>query len=225
MARDYFTLVASLPRLPHFERSEWLPLSRKQIDQRLSMLDPIDARQLKIAEGLVRWQNQPITRSVPQMLTQYRLLMETASQEGLREFVQIRMTQRSALVALRRRRRGLGPPVEGEVWGLGPHVRRIAAGWDRPDLGISGLIPWVERADQLLESRDARELNRLMMDSVWQRLSRLGDRRPFGFEQVVSFVFRWDILQRWLAYDASAAKTRFTELIREVTREHQQLFH
>ena len=39
MARTtYYTLVASLPRLPHFEAAEWLPLSRKQLDQRLSML-------------------------------------------------------------------------------------------------------------------------------------------------------------------------------------------
>ena len=54
MAEAYYTLVASLPRLAHFERAEWLPLSRKQLDQRLSMLVPEDAVQLRLAEALVQ---------------------------------------------------------------------------------------------------------------------------------------------------------------------------
>ena len=62
------------------------------------------------------------------------------------------------------------------------------------------------------------------MQVTWDRLARIGEQSPFGFEPVFSFVFRWDILQRWLSYDAEAGKARFQELISEVTREHQQLF-
>jgi hypothetical protein len=39
----YYTLVSSLPRLPHFSEAQWLPLSRKQLDQRLTMLNEEDA--------------------------------------------------------------------------------------------------------------------------------------------------------------------------------------
>jgi len=59
---------------------------------------------------------------------------------------------------------------------------------------------------------------------VWQRLSRISDARPFGFEQVFAFVFRWDLVQRWISWDADAAKTRFQQLITEVTCDHPQLF-
>ena len=76
----------------------------------------------------------------------------------------------------------------------------------------------------MLEAGDALGLERLLMDAVWTRLGRIADRSPFGFEPVIAFVFRWDILQRWLSYNAELAKTRFQELVAEVTREQQQLF-
>jgi hypothetical protein len=224
MAETYYTLVASLPRLIHFEQAEWLPISRKQLDQRLSMLLPDDATELRLAEELVQWRRQPITRTAAEMLRGYRELMMRASQPSLREFVDFRMSQRTALVALRRQRRGLGPPAPGEIWGVGPWVRRIEAHWESADLGLGGVFGWIEEARALLEAGNATGLERLLMDVVWQQLSRIADRQPFGFEQVLGFVFKWDVVQLWLSYDADAAKARFQQLIAEVTRDHQQLF-
>jgi hypothetical protein len=225
MAREaYYTLVSSLPRLPHFERAEWLPLSHKQLDQRLSMLTPPHAAQLRIAQRLVQWQRQPVTRTSKQVLASYNRVLPHLTDPALREFVEYRMTQRTAMVALRRRRRGLGPPAADEAWGVGPWVRRIPAAWDRADLGLGHVLPWLSRAATLLEAGDASGLERLLMDAVWTRLGRIGERSPFGFEPVIAFVFRWDIVQRWRTYDAEAGKTHFQELISEVTREHQQLF-
>ncbi len=220
----YYTLVASLPRLPHVERTEWLPLSRKQVDERLSMLSQEHATQLRFSEGLVRWQRQPITRTSEQVVRDYKKLLPHLTHPALREHVEYRMTQRTALVALRRRRLGLGPSAAGEVWGVGPWVGRIASAWDRADLGLGQVFPWIGEAAKLLDAGDAQGLERLLMDDVWQRLGRIGERSPFGFEPVIGFLFRWDVLQRWLSYDAEAGKNRFQELISEVTREHQQLF-
>ena len=225
MARgSYYTLVASLPSLPHFEKAEWLALSRKQLDERLTMLNPADLGQLRLAEGLSLWQRQPVTRTTGQMIVGYRLFLQHATNPRLREFVDLRMSQRTALVALRRRRRGLGPPAADEIWGVGPFVGRIAAGWDRTDLGLGRIFPWIEQARTLLEEGNAVGLERLLMNIVWDRLSRIADTVPFGFEQVFAFLFQWDIVQRWLSWDADAATTRFQELITEVTRDHQQLF-
>ncbi len=223
-APRYYTLVASLPRLPYFERAEYLPLSRRQIDQRLSMLEPQDAEELRLAERLIQWQRQPIHRTTEQLEEGYRLLMQRARNPGLRELVEFRMGQRTALVALRRKRRGLPVPRPGEAWGVGSWLRRIQAAWDRPDLGLAALFPALGRARALLEAGDMLELDRLLMGLVWQRLSRIADPHPFGFEPVFAFVFKWDMVQRWLSYDAQASRSRFQELIEDVTREHQQLF-
>jgi hypothetical protein len=220
----YYTLVASLPKLPHFESAAWLPLSRKGLEQRLSMLTLEDARQLRAAEDLVKWQRQPITRTNQQVADRYRKLLPGISDPCLREFVEYRMAQRTALVALRRRRLGIPAPAAGEIWGVGPWVNLVASAWDRDDLGLGNLLPWIGEAAALLEAGDALELERLLMDAVWARLGRLADRSPFGFEPVIAFVFRWDILQRWLSYNAEAGKMRFQELVEEITLEQQQLF-
>ena len=220
----YYTLVSSLPQLPHFEAAAWLPLSRKRLDERLSMLGEQDAQQLRSAEDLIKWQRQPITRTDEQMAEQYRKLMPTITDSALREIVEYRMAQRSALVALRRRELGLDAPAADEIWGVGPWVKLMASSWESEDLGLGHLVPWIGEAAHLLEAGDALGLERLLMDAVWTRLGRIADRSPFGFEPVIAFVFRWDILQRWLSYNAELAKTRFQELVAEVTREQQQLF-
>jgi hypothetical protein len=220
----YYTLVASLPRLPHFAAAEWLPLSRKQLEQRLSMLDPSHGLQLRLAEELVKWQRQPITRTSEEVALNYRRTMAQVTDPSLREFVEYRMAQRSALVALRRRRLGLPKPGADETWGVGPWLRIMTDHWDRADLGLGHLLPWLEGAGKLLASGDALELERSLMDAVWTRLGRIAERSPFGFERVIGFVFRWDILQRWMSYDAAKGKAHFQELVAEVTREQQQLF-
>jgi hypothetical protein len=220
----YYTLVASLPRLRHFESAEWLPLSRKQLDVRLSMLTPEDALQLRLAEHLVEWQRQPITRTSAQVAQEYKRALPQIHNPCLREFVEYRMAQRTAMVVLRRRRLGLAVPEADEVWGVGPWQRLMTDCWDRNDLGLSHLLPWIGEAALLLEAGSAIQLERLLMDAVWIRLGRIAERSPFGFEQVIGFVFRWDIMQRWLSYDASKAEARFKELVTEVTREQQQLF-
>ena len=221
---SYYTLVASLPRLSHFETAAWLPLSRKRLDQRLSMLSLEDAQQLRLAENLVEWQRQPITRTNEQVAEQYRKFMPNIADPSLREFVEYRMAQRSALVALRRRRLGLPAPEADQVWGVGPWLTLTVTAWDREDLGLGHLLPWIGEAARLLEIGDAMQLERLLMDAVWTRLGRIAERSPFGFEPVIAFVFRWDILQRWLSYNAESGKTRFQELVVEVTREQQKLF-
>jgi hypothetical protein len=221
---SYYTLVASLPQLPYFESAEWLPISRRQLDLRLTMLMPGDARQLRCAEDLVKWQRQPISRTNEQVARQYRKLIPEVPDPALRQFVEYRMNQRTALVALRRRQLGLGPPAASEVWGVGPWMNLVAASWDRRDLGLGHLLPWIGEAADLLESGQAVELERLLMGAVWRRLGAIADQTPFGFAQVFAFVFRWDILQRWLTYESEKGIIRFKELVAEVTREQRKLF-
>jgi len=225
MAKEpYYTLVASLPLLPHFEDAQWLPLSRKQLEQRLAMLTPEHALQLRLAEELIKWQRQPITRTTVQVAANYRRIMPQIVEPALRDIVEYRLAQRSALVALRRRHLKLPAPASDEVWGVGPWLQLMINNWDRTDLGLTHLLPWLEDAAAMLESGAALELERLLMNSVWTRLGRIAERTPFGFEPVIAFVFRWDMLQRWRSYNAEQAKVRFQQLVAEVTREQQQLF-
>ena len=55
------------------------------------------------------------------------------------------------------------------------------------------------------------------MDVAWRRLDRHAEQNTFGFEAVFSYFFKWDILRAWLACDAEKGKTRFRDLIDQVT--------
>jgi hypothetical protein len=98
-SEPYYTLVSSLPLLPHFSEAQWLPLSRKRLDQRLSMLSEEHAKQLQLAEELIKWQRQPISRTTEQVAGQFRRALPLITHPALREFVEYRMAQRTALVA------------------------------------------------------------------------------------------------------------------------------
>jgi len=213
LRQRYYTLVGSLPRLVHFERAERLPINRIRLDQRLTSLDPSDATELSLAEALLEWQRYPLTYSDEQLAGHYREAMVRISNPDLRQFIELRMDQRSVLAALRRRHLGHGAPEQGEFWGIGPSCRWIEDHWERPDFELQRMHPWIPEARAKLRDDDAKGLQRLVMDGAWDRLGRIADDHPFGFEEVFAYVFKWDIVNRWLSNRADAATKRFQELI------------
>lgn len=222
MREPYFQLVASLPALHHFRRTRLLPVSRRRLEERLALLRPEDLAELTRAEDLVSWHRQPIGRTSDQIIDMYDELMLTTRNRELRTTIEGRMNMRTVIVALRLKRLGRGAP--SGRWGVGGYTRMIESRWADPEFGLGSLFPWIPRARSFLEQGDALGLESLVLDESWKTLSRVADRHPFGFEQVFAFVFKWDILHRWLSYDAEKARQQFEILIMEVTRDHQDLF-
>lgn len=222
MARRYYQLVASLPALPGFRHARLMPLSRRRLEERLDLLHPDDLADIRRAERLVSWRRQPVTRTTAQIIDLYEEVMATARNRELRSIVEFRMNMRTVMVALRLKRRGRSVP--SGAWGVGPYVRMIQSRWAEAEFGLDAVFPWIPEARAVLDQGDAMGLEGLLMDLSWKRLSQIADRHPFKFEQVFAFAFKWDILHRWLSYDAEKARERFEELILEVTRDHQDLF-
>ncbi len=214
----YYDLVASLPHLPHFERAEHLPITRLRLDRRLRLLKPAHADQLDRAMSLVRWRpDRLLGKTDAAMVAEHAALMALPLEPSLREYVAFRMDQQTLVAALRRKREGLAPPDGAAPWGIGPWVRHIQKHWDESDFRLALLYPWLPQAGDLLAAGDARGLERLLMDIAWRRLDRCAQQNMFGFEAVFSFFFKWDMLQAWLACDADKGKTRFRDLIDQVT--------
>lgn len=221
--KRYYALVASLPRLEHFDKAEWVPITLQKLDSRLRALTPGHHVQLTAARDLIRWQRQPSERTTADIVEQYARAVRVIDFPALRDFVNFRMGQRSVVVALRMRRLDRSPQPE-TPWSVGPWVKRIQSHWDEPDLGVGALFPWIDQARSLLGKSDAIELERLLMDIAWQRLTAMEAASPFGFERVIAFVFKWYMVKRRLSYEADASKDRFQELISEVIRDHQTIF-
>jgi hypothetical protein len=216
MKDDYYTFVASLPHLPYFAAAERLPLSRLRLEQRLRMLDGDQSRQVFQAEFLAGWRLPAGKLAGGNIAKHYKTVLQRISQPALREFVEYRLDMQTIVAALRIRQAGRDPEHYPGTWGVGRLVKHIEAHWDAADFRLSPAYPWVLEAGNYLAADDATALDRLLMDTVWRKLSRLGDRRPFGFEAITAFVFKWDILQAWLQRDAFAAKQRFQTLIEEI---------
>ncbi len=217
MAEQYISLVSSLPYLPPFEKAERSPITRLRIEQRLHILRPEDARQLALAEALVSWRmSLAKPKTDREMVLRCHAALQEITQPALHEFVEFRIAQQTILAGLRLRNTGFESSFLDQVNGASRWAGFIASHWDHPDFRLAAVYPWIPETRSYLETNDASGLDRLMMNIIWQRLSRIAEGNRFGFEAVFAFVFKWDILQAWLARDAEKAKSRFQELIKEV---------
>ena len=210
---------------PRFERARELPITAERLERRLGMLGPEDAATARLALDFLTWQRQPADRSDAEVVARYRRIMAEVEAPTLRAMIESRMTLRTVMAALRRRRAGLPPPGRGEPWGVGPYAGRIERHWSDPDLGLRHVLTWLPEARRLFEAGDALGLQLLLMGVVWNHLTRLGEATgPFTFEAVLVYLFKWDLLARRLTYAAPAAVRRFERLVAETTRDHAELF-
>jgi len=219
----YYSLIASLPRLEHFERAEFLPITWQQLESRLRSLTPEHLHQIEAASSIMLWHRQPRGHTTRQLAERYSRALAEISDPCLKDFAEYRMGLRSVVIALRMRRRGESPDPD-EPWSVGRWTMPIAAHWDDADFGLGAVFPWIDQARGYIEASNAMGLERLLLDAIWQPLSAIEGLSPFGFERVIAFVFKWDIVKRWLSYDADIATERFQSLITEVIRDHEQLF-
>jgi hypothetical protein len=220
--RRYYQLVASLPALPDFRQTRLLPLSRRRLEERLSLLHVEDLEELMRAERLISWHRQPVSRTTEEIVAMYDEVVAHNRTRELRNVVDFRMNMRTVMVALRLRRQGKAAP--SGRWGTGPYTRIIESRWAEAEFGLGAVFPWISEAQAFLDQGDAMELEKLIMGQSWKKLSQISDAHPFGFEQVFAFAYKWDILHRWLSYDAEMARDRFEALLLEVTSDHQNLF-
>lgn len=220
---QYYTLIASLPPLPYFERAERLPINQERLAERLRMLEPEDAEVVERTSAFLAWDRQPVTRTDRDLVADYQRLMALIDQTPLMRLIGFGIDLRTIMAALRRRQRGLPLPAGGEPWGVGQWVRHIERYWDDPHFKLVAVYPWITQVREYLAGGEILALEQLLMKLIWEQADRFALGNEFGFDAVLAYIFKWNILQRWLAYDYQAAKIRFDELLAEVTDAHERL--
>ncbi|WP_417383191.1 DUF2764 family protein [Gimesia sp.] len=214
----YYDLIASLPRIPHFTRAERLPITELRLRQRLKLLNSEHSRQLQAALTLVSWRPEQVLEITDETIVQeFEKLMSHDLNGELRNYVGFRLEQQTMLAAVRHKRRGVDLDELSDSWGIAPRAHMIRRNWDVPHFGLAFLHPWFSQACKYYDSEDALGLEQLLMDVAWRRLTQCAEHRMFGFEAVFAYVFKWNILETWLKSDADRGKTRFKELIDQVT--------
>jgi len=222
---QYFTLIASLPQLPRLNQAVRLPISREQLEKRMQMLEPEDREVVQKAEEYILWRRQPITRTDSEVISYLRHLQTLISQPALTEMIDFRFRQRTIMVAIRRKVRGMPVPSSDKPWGLEPWVQHIERYWDSPDFNLTYVFPWVVKVRKFIEAKDAISLGQFLMNQVWNQLDQITFEHEFGLEAVLAYLFKWDILQQWLSQNEEVAQTNFQILLEQTHLEYEPSFN
>jgi len=209
----YILLLSSLPLHPKsFISAKQTPLSRIQLDKRLALLSESDAAELARIESILRW-GKNIDETDQSSVKANTQLLALIKNPILNHIVSWRLELRTVLSALRIRQAGISPATADGFYGYGKWPELIKKNWHEKEFGIGHLIPWLPEANKLFEAGDSLELEKFMLDLVWQYYARLGNDHYFDFVAVVIYVLRWDLISRWSSYDRDEAKLRFDELV------------
>lgn len=221
--RGYYTLVTSLPHLPRFDRAERLPITRERLKQRLQMLDPEDYKLVEKIAEFITSSRQPLGRTHDEMVSIYRQGVKKILESPLlKPLFELSINQKTILTALRRRLKGLPAPHHGEIWDAGPLVPHIEHNWDMPFFKLRYHYPWIVQAQTYLQGGEMLPLDYLLFNLVWDNLDHLLFKNYFGFEVVIAYLLKWDILQQWLSYNRELAKTKFEKLVMGTIHEYEQ---
>lgn len=221
MSKNYYTLVTSLPHLPRFDQIDRIPITRERLLQRLKMLHPADYLLAEKAADFLTWRRQPKGRTDEEIVSLYKKNVEGIFESPkLKPLFEFSVNQRTIMTALRRKEKGLPPPKPEEKWGAGELVKTIQVNWEKPFFKLDTRFPWIVQAQTYLRSGELLKLEHLLMSLAWNKLDHLFLKNYFGFEAVIAYLLKWDIVQQWLAYNKSVAKMGFEELVKETINEY-----
>jgi hypothetical protein len=220
MPQQYYTLVASLPHLAGISHVVQLPITRRQLDNRLRMLDDEDYQNVTRIDALLfprggGWQSDEL------LIRQGQTLAESLP-EQFREVVEWYLTRRTLLSAVRRRLLKEARPDAKAAWGYSILMPAISANWHLPDLGMSAKFPSLGQVVELLDRRDGIALDELLLREEDVFCKRLSDVHEFSAINVLCYVLRWNLTERWLRLRSEAASSPpSTTLIDELLHDSQ----
>ncbi len=217
----YIALVTSLPSSERLFAAKQPPLSRLRLERRLSALDPRDQARLEEIERLMSWRDYSMDDGNASGINRAKLALENLNNDTLQNIIMERLDLRTAIAALRMRRRNEAAPVG--MWSHSRLTRHIIANWSDPTFKLDTRMPWLRQAATLMENQDPLGLERHVLRTTYDQLKRHGSNHYFDFEAVVIYVLKWNIFDRWARSDEHAATKRFETIAQEALGEFADL--
>jgi hypothetical protein len=212
-AYRYVQLITILPGHSSLFRETQTPLSRINLRQRLKLLEAEDRLVLHQVSELLDWHRHHIERSDAEIVQLAKTLIPGFTNPFVRELIEWRLEARTLVAAMRRRRQGQEAPGPKVAWGYGRWLQMIRRHWHEPHFGLEKVFPWLVEAREHLDNGNPFALERLLLGMFWERLDRLSEGHEFDFEAVLIYVMRWDLVARWVGYQAEDAARRFNEMV------------
>ena len=186
MNARHYTLLCSLPHLPHFQKAKHLPLTPILLEKRLGLLPPKEQELCGLMLKSLPWHHIARHESGEIIAEEYeKLMLLAAPYPDLQQVFQTLMEQRIAVAWQRSRFFEIGQAREvsalSGIASLEPFIRRLEKAnpaW------LAYRFPWLKAMEHCLETDQPYELSVMLMELEWQEAKGLAFAHPFGFEEV-----------------------------------------
>ncbi len=223
MSTRYYTLLCSLPHLPHFQKAKHLPLTPVLLEKRLGLLPETEWALCGLMLKSLPWHHTSRHESGETVAGEYGRLMALAeSYPDLQRFFTTMMEQRIVVAWQRSRFFEIAGAWElGSLEGIAslePFIERLEKAnpaW------LAHRFPWLKEMVHCLDGDRPYELSVMLMELEWREAERLAFSHPFGFEEVAAYLIRWMLLQTWFGFDAQKAASRFITLTSEIVSDYR----
>ncbi len=210
--KRYYQLISSLPPLPSRLDQDKPLISRERLENRLRMLEPEDRSEIDRMIKALAWSRQFEEHDDLAVARGYDAVMLQVENRLVRECLTALMDVQMIATALRRKRRGLGPPQVG----IGQWFDQIRRRFNEPDFGLGHIVPGIARLAPLLQQGDLLTTHHGLVEATWSLFKRRADDYHFSFEAVVLYVARWEILRQWRETQPERGRQIFETLVKEV---------
>jgi len=211
----YYTLISSLPAMPRHFAVEQVPITQTRLEKRLDMLSDQDREAVEQLRAFLLWDRQPWDKTDEEVVAHYNELTASLKNSTAKQIASRQLDIRIVLSGLRRRRKGMSPPIMAGRWG-----RHIKDNWQEAEFKLHWKYPWIADVDRLIDDYDCKEVARILLEASWKYLGSLADQVTFSFDAVLIYLARWEIIYRWTSLDAEKGRERFQQLVTESLDEY-----
>jgi hypothetical protein len=218
----YVMLLSSLPYHGPLFSATVTPLSRIRLEERLSLLEPDDRREVAAIAKLLDWYYHPVQKSDEEIVRLAKKVMSELKYPFSRELLTWRLEIRTVIGALRRRQQGKDITAVDREWGYGRWLSHIRKYWQEPYFRLERVYPWLPDAAKFMDRGESIAMERLLLEVVWNYLQKMEDGHIFDFGQVLIYLLRWDQVGRWTVANGEAAEARYVALLEEGLEQIQE---
>ncbi|MGR5140940.1 DUF2764 family protein [Photobacterium sp. DNB23_23_1] len=210
--KAYHGLLTSLPHIDSLFDSKITPISRYQLERRLSALSFDERKHLNMIEQIMHWDRTNNDADDAELIKFATWVRSEVKSQVLRELIDWRLDMRSVVAALRRKKAGEKAPA-GPRWSFGTRYEFIRRNWSAPYFNLHFTFPWLPDVARYMEHDQSLDVEKALLEAVWEQLDRISTKERFSFEAVVIYLLRWNLVSRWTTYNSEIAIERFDQLV------------
>jgi len=206
-----YTLLTSLPHMHSLFDKPQQMLTRYQLDKRLLMLEIEQQAIVTEIEHLLLSNFLSENVDETQLIKQAQKTLMKYENEVFRNIAFWYLDTRTIIAAISRKNNNeKAPPV---CWSFGSRYEYIRHHWNSPAFGLASNFPWISEFISKLDQHDIIGAEKLLMQATWKKLNVIAPIEQFTFEQVVIYILRWHLVNRWREYNGKKSLEIFKDAV------------